>query len=186
MSSVCQEGVRRKADMRSARKVGPSLTCLLAFALLMLSAPLSAEPRSEGGPSSVRVRVLRLGPGQDLRAELERFRQSHDLRGAFVVSAVGSLRSAALRPAGRSETVVFEGPLEIVSGSGTLSPDSPHLHVALSDGTGRTVGGHLLEGSLVYTTAELVVGEAETLEFRRSLDSETGYAELEVVPLVER
>jgi hypothetical protein len=51
------------------------------------------------------------------------------------------------------------GKHEIVSLVGTLALDGDHLHIAVSDSTGRTIGGHLMEGSLVYTTAEIAVGE---------------------------
>ena len=73
-------------------------------------------------------------------------------------------------------------PGEIVSLVGTLSPDGEHLHVAISDGAGRTIGGHLLEGSLVYTTAEIAVGELDGLAFSRETDPRTTYGELVVRP----
>lgn len=154
-----------------------SMTLLVA---LLLAAPVAAEPRSEGGPSPMRVWILRLGPGQDLRAELEAFARAKGLRAGFVVSAVGSLREVRLRLADQEEASALPGPVELVALGGTLSPDGPHLHVAVSDSTGRTVGGHLVPGCLVYTTAEIVVGEAEALELGRPRDPSTGYGELEV------
>ena len=42
------------------------------------------------------------------------------------------------------------------------------------------MGGHLVEGCLVHTTAELVVGEAVGLVFSRPLDPATGYGELSI------
>ena len=41
---------------------------------------------------------------------------------------------------------------------GTFSPDGAHLHIAIADSSGAVIGGHLCPGSLVRTTAELVVG----------------------------
>ncbi len=52
--------------------------------------------------------------------------------------------------------------------------------VSLSDSTGATIGGHLLDGNEIYTTAEIVIGEARQLQFRREADPETTYKELTV------
>ena len=52
------------------------------------------------------------------------------------------------------------------------------LHLAVSDSTGRTIGGHLLDGCRVYTTAEIVLGELPQLEFRREADATFAYQEL--------
>ena len=38
--------------------------------------------------------------------------------------------------------------------------------IPLADNTGKILGGHLVEGCLVYTTVEIVVGEARGLIFR--------------------
>lgn len=68
---------------------------------------------------------------------------------------------------------------EIVSLVGTLN-NGGHLHAALSDGEGRVVGGHVLGDMVVFTTAELVIGECESLQFEREFDEETGFDELTV------
>ncbi|MCL4301902.1 MAG: DNA-binding protein [Anaerolineae bacterium] len=124
--------------------------------------------------------ALRLRPGQDLGIELSRFVQENGLQAAFVLTCVGSLRQAALRLANRPETTLYEDKFEIVSLVGTLDAGGYHLHISLSDGQGRTMGGHLMTGCLVYTTAEIVIGEADGLLFSRPFDPETGYPELEV------
>ncbi|MBE9171571.1 DNA-binding protein [Cyanobium sp. LEGE 06143] len=63
-----------------------------------------------------------------------------------------------LRLADRQESTTLDGALEIVSLAGTLSADGAHLHIAIADNTGAVIGGHLAPGSLVRTTAELLVG----------------------------
>lgn len=124
--------------------------------------------------------ALRLHPHQDLRKELEAFAHSRGLHAAFVLTCVGSLRHAALRLANKDETTHYDDKFEILSLVGTLSPDGPHLHIALADGTGRTIGGHLMEGNLIYTTAEIVVGELPDVRFSRPIDPETTYDELQI------
>lgn len=136
----------------------------------------------QGESEGMRVYALRLRPGQDLRQELERFTKERGIRAGFVITTVGSLRKASLRLADRSDATGFEGKFEIVSLVGTLTQDGVHLHASISDGEGKTVGGHLVEGCLVYTTAEIVIGEAAGMEFRRETDAETTYKELTIRP----
>lgn len=122
--------------------------------------------------------AFRLHPGQDLIWELERFCEQRQLRAGLVLTCVGSLRRAALRLSNQPTTEIYERKFEIVSLVGTLSPDGPHLHISLSDAQGRTIGGHLQEGCLVYTTAEVVIAELEGKVFLRETDPQTGYEEL--------
>ena len=68
-------------------------------------------------------RTLRLHSGDDLRASLERWARESGTPAAFVAAAVGSLTRAGLRFAGREDATAIEGPLEVTSLSGTLSPD---------------------------------------------------------------
>ena len=69
-----------------------------------------------------------------------------------------------------AEATTIQGELEILSLSGTLSAD----------------GGHLCAGSLVRTTAELVIGLLPEWQFRRERDPATGYAELAIKAQPER
>jgi uncharacterized protein len=170
---------RRKASRQSKPAVG------VARAAESKASGQGAESKASeqaDGPASGRLKTyaLRLKPGQDLRRELESFARARGLRAGFVLTAVGSLTKAALRLADQPDATEFEGKFEIVSLVGTLSPDGVHLHLSLSDKTGRTIGGHLVEGCVIYTTAELVVGEIEGLRFTREQDAQTGYKELRV------
>jgi len=133
-------------------------------------------------PSALRACALRLGPGDDLRAGLEAHARRRAWPAACILTCVGSLVRARLRLAGAQAESSLEGPFEIVSLVGTLSPDGPHLHVALADARGANVGGHVLAGCVVHTTAELVVGVLEDLAFARALDPRTGWKELLVRP----
>jgi predicted DNA-binding protein with PD1-like motif len=57
---------------------------------------------------------------------------------------------------------------------------SCHLHISVSDESGRTIGGHLLMQNLIYTTAEIVVAVLPDLIFDRETDQEYHYTELVV------
>jgi predicted DNA-binding protein with PD1-like motif len=126
----------------------------------------------------MKVVPLRLHPGEDLRRALEAWMGEQQQQAGCMISAVGSLSVAQLRLAGASETTTICGELEIISLSGTLSPDGAHLHIAIADSSGAVIGGHLGPGSLVRTTAELVIGLLPEWRFQRELDPATGYAEL--------
>ena len=130
----------------------------------------------------MKVVPLRLQPGADLRQALEAWMGEQQEQAGCMISAVGSLSMAQLRLAGASETTTICGELEIISLSGTLSPDGAHLHIAIADSSGAVIGGHLCPGSLVRTTAELVIGLLPEWRFQRELDPATGYAELRISP----
>ena len=55
-----------------------------------------------------------------------------------------------------------------------------HLHMSLSDKECRTYGGHVLEGCMIRTTAEIALGVVEGVAFNRPVDSRTGFKELSV------
>ena len=126
--------------------------------------------------------ALRLHPGDDLLLSLESFAEKQSLEAACVLTCVGSLQKAVLRFANREHTTVLEGKYEIVSLTGVVSIHGSHYHIAISDGEGRTVGAHLMEGCLIYTTAEIILAELENLRFLRTFDPQTGYPELDIQP----
>ena len=132
------------------------------------------------------VMPLRLQPGDDLRRALEAWMGEQEEQAGCVISAVGSLSVAELRLAGATEATAIHGELEILSLSGTLSPDGVHLHIVIADSSGAVIGGHLCVGSLVRTTAELVIGLLPEWQFSRKLDLATGYAELQIKAQPER
>ncbi|NLL37426.1 MAG: DUF296 domain-containing protein [Fretibacterium sp.] len=130
--------------------------------------------------SSARFFSFRLLPGDDLLIELWRWISEVGLRAGYVAGVVGSLSQAGLRFAGRPETTVLSGCFEVVSLTGTLDANGEHLHMTLSDSEGRVTGGHVMEGCLVRTTMELVVGLLEDVVFDRKPCPFSGYDELRV------
>lgn len=147
------------------------LIVLLAF---MATTALTSAQNSSPGT----FYALRLKPHDDVKNELLRFAREQNLKAAAIVSCVGSLEEAALRYANENTSTTSKGFFEIVSLTGTVTASSAHLHLSISDSKGITVGGHLMEGSKVYTTAEIVLVELTDLEFLRETDSTYGYKEL--------
>lgn len=126
--------------------------------------------------------TIRLKPHQDLQVELMKFAEVQKLKAAFVATCAGSLEQLNLRYANQSAGMKQSGHFEILSLVGTFNNASSHFHLSVADSTGKTIGGHLLEKNLIYTTAEIVIGELPKVEFGRELDSTYGYQELYVKP----
>jgi predicted DNA-binding protein with PD1-like motif len=127
--------------------------------------------------------ALRLKPGMDLKQELAKFVSSNNLQAASASTCVGSLRELTIRPANQKELLHLRGHSEIVSLTGTFADNGQnnHLHISVSDSTGYTIGGHLVDGNIIYTTAEIVLLNNKDLNFTRLKDPVTTYYELEVV-----
>jgi predicted DNA-binding protein with PD1-like motif len=95
-------------------------------------------------------------------------------------SCVGSLTKYNIRFANQSNTDTGSGHFEIVSLVGTLSVNGSHMHLSISDSTGKTIGGHLMEGCKVYTTAEIVITATDRFDFVRAEDGTTPWKELQI------
>lgn len=131
--------------------------------------------------SSVEAHVLRLGPDEDPKVVLMKYVVENKISSASIASVVGSLKVTVMRYANQKDTVKLDGFREVVSMSGTLGATSgSHLHVSVSDSQGMILGGHLGEGSKVYTTLEVVLLAYPELEFERKLDPRTTYQELSI------
>ena len=130
----------------------------------------------------MKVVPLRLQPGDDLRQALETWLGEQEEQAGCVISAIGSLSVVHLPFQAAFEATTIHGELEDLSLSGSLSADVAHLHISLADRRRPVPGGHLCPGSLVRTTAELVVGLLPDWQFRRVRDPATGYAELRISP----
>jgi len=129
----------------------------------------------------MKTHTFRLKPTQDLFDSIENFVAENNIQAGCVLSSVGSLTRATLRLANRNYYNEYEGHFEIVSMTGTVSMNGSHIHVAISDGDGATIGGHLVSGCKIYTTAEIVIAEFEDVIYKRELlENDSGYEELVV------
>lgn len=133
----------------------------------------------------VKTHPLRLKPGADLRKELEAYVKSHHIKAGWIASCAGSLTQYNLRFANQPNGTLGEGHFEIVSLVGTVSENGSHLHISISDSTGKTIGGHLLDNNLVYTTAEIIVQEDDSYVFTREKDGSTPWEELQIKKVAE-
>ena len=70
--------------------------------------------------------------------------------------------------------------LKIFSHTGMVSVIRLHLHFLVSDSTGKTIGELLVDSSIIYTTAEIVILTSNAFQFTREKDETTPWEELQV------
>ena len=124
--------------------------------------------------------TFRLKSGQDLFDSIEAFVKDKRVEAGCILSGVGSLTHATLRLANRDFYSEYDGHFEIVSITGTVSIHGSHLHMSISDGDGKTLGGHLGSGCKIYTTAEIVIAVFDDVIYKREFAEDSGYDELVV------
>ena len=126
----------------------------------------------------MRTLPVRLRPHQDLRGALAAQLAAHGVEAAFVLQGIGSLSVAQIRFAGMETATELRGDMEILTLSGSLSPDGVHLHITVADSQGRVLGGHVAPGCIVRTTAEILLALLPAYAFSREPDAQSGCNEL--------
>jgi predicted DNA-binding protein with PD1-like motif len=117
--------------------------------------------------------ILKIIPGESLVECITQFALKENIHYAVLLSAVGSVRDVCLRgiksgaklpitPA-RVNTLLLEGPLELLSLTGNIVPDETntpdcHLHIMAGKSSCDVIGGHLFDAR-VFATCEIVLTE---------------------------
>ena len=130
---------------------------------------------------NITTHAFRLKPTQDLKTEIEKLIAQKQIKAGWIGTCVGSLTNYNIRFANNPNGNSDSGHFEIVSLTGTVSQNGSHIHISISDSTGKTIGGHLLEGCKIYTTAEIVILSSNEYEFKREKDGSTPWEELQIV-----
>jgi predicted DNA-binding protein with PD1-like motif len=146
-----------------------------------------------------RVVAARITPNKDLKKEIEHICETNNIKCAAILTLLGSLTECKLRRVYNTsvkriaydtksgeqindveiyDIIEEKGPFEIVSAEGTISVNGMHVHLILSDSNGNLYAGHLLEGNIVFTTAEIFLIELPNVVSKRIFDSATGHNEL--------
>lgn len=126
-----------------------------------------------------RICFVRMVEGDDLLETIKRSAEENDIKaGAF--TSIGALKDVVLGCYKNGEYVYtrFDGPMEIASCSGNVAVDEKgevivHAHLVVSNEKAEAFGGHLMKGSHVGPTAELVLFEAIGADLRRTFDDKT-------------
>lgn len=123
--------------------------------------------------------LTRLRKGQDLVAELTRVCKENDItRGT--VQVIGALEKAELgyynQQTFKYEAHPVDKNVELLAGMGNISMKDGevfvHLHLTLSDDTGAALGGHAMEGCIIFA-AEAFIREVKGAPLNRVYDEPT-------------
>ena len=124
--------------------------------------------------------ATRLHPGQDLKKEIQAFVVANNIQAGWICTCIGSLTGYHIRFANQKQGTKCSGHFEILSLSGTISKNGSHLHICISDNEGKTIGGHLLDENIIFTTGEIVLQSSDEFLFVREPDEATGFKELKI------
>jgi predicted DNA-binding protein with PD1-like motif len=122
----------------------------------------------------------KLGYGCDLYDEITKFCQKKDIR-IGRIDALGAVQNARLSFYNQKwrdyQRFVIDRPLEITKlvGNVSIRKKKPfvHVHIILTDETGKAYGGHLEKGTKVFA-CEIIVESFDGPIFKRDYDKETG------------
>lgn len=128
----------------------------------------------------MKIHCFRLIYGEDLLIQLKKYVEANNIKAASIISAVGCVTKGRIRDASGINIREIKENMEIVSIMGTLSKNRCHIHISFSKEDLSTVGGHMVEGCLINTTAEIVLLELENFEFDSEYDQNTGYDEINI------
>ena len=133
-----------------------------------------------------RVLAIRLKPGTDVLLGLEEACKANGINNGVILSAIGSLDSPHFCDVvevptkagyGYGEVLHLTGPIELTNASGIICHDDEgntnlHVHMTLTDRHGNAHGGHLVEGTKVLLTVDVIIAEIEGLVMGRKFDEE--------------
>lgn len=133
-----------------------------------------------------RVIAVRLKPGTDVLLGLQEACERNGINNGVILSAIGSLQDPHFcNPVelptkagyGYGETLHLTGPIELTNASGIICHDDEgntnlHVHMTVTDRHGNAHGGHLVEGTKVLLTVDVILAEIDGLVMGRKFDEE--------------
>jgi predicted DNA-binding protein with PD1-like motif len=120
--------------------------------------------------------LVRFDPGERLLEGLRDLIRAEGIRTGLVVSGIGTLSDCRMHQAfagyppnlltRHQEYLELKGSYEIASIQGIIADGQPHLHLTICEGS-QTIAGHLEDGCVVMTTAEVAILRGEDSPVRR-------------------
>ena len=129
-----------------------------------------------------RVVVIRLAPGTDLLGGMQQACEQYGIRNGVIISAIGSLNGVRFCDVealpekkcgyGYGRIMTLDETIELTGAGGVICSDAAgkinlHVHISMSDKNGKAYGGHLVAGTKVLMTADIVLGEIEGISMLR-------------------
>ncbi len=132
-----------------------------------------------------KIHIFRVKPEQDLLESIQIFCEKKKITSGIIIGIIGSLEVASINYLkslpGNYVNKKYQGPMEIVASQGSIAKCGKdtivHIHMVV-DNEKETRGGHLAKGSIIFSTAEVVIGELN-YQLEREKDEYTGLLELQ-------
>ena len=90
--------------------------------------------------------------------------QIHSNSTSFLISAVGDLSKISFKCPLNKKNIIIEKKLELITLSGYLTSKGSHLHISVSDENCNVFGGHLLSGTIVLKSFDILIGSITHLK----------------------
>ena len=120
--------------------------------------------------------------GVDVYNSLNELHRDHEST-SFLISAVGDLSKVSFKCPLNDKPVIFEKKLEIITLSGYLRSNESHIHISASDENCRLFGGHLLAGTIVHKSLDVLIGVIPNLNKRLIGSSKNNSASVDIYVL---
>ena len=136
-----------------------------------------------------RVIAVRLKPGTDVLLGLTECCKKYNISNGVILSAIGSLNGVhycnveelpnSKAGYGYGGELYLNGPIELTGATGIICHDDEgnvnlHVHISLSDRYGNAHGGHLVEGTKVLLTTDVVLAEIDGITMGRKFNEDLG------------
>ncbi len=105
----------------------------------------------------------KLSSGADVYNSLNELNM-HNNSTSFLISAVGDLSKVSFKCPLNKKPIILEKKLEIITLSGYIKSTESHLHISVSDDNCSVFGGHLLSGTTVLRSLDILIAEIPNLK----------------------
>jgi len=83
---------------------------------------------------------------------------------SFIISAVGDLSVVSFKCPLSERPIILQKKLEIINLSGYLTTKHSHIHISVSDENCTVFGGHLLSGTCILKSLDILIGSVPNLK----------------------
>ena len=121
--------------------------------------------------------------GADVYDSLSKL-QKHQNSTLFLLSAVGDLSKVSFKCPLNNNPIILDKKLEIITLSGYLTSTDCHLHISVSDENCSVFGGHLLNGTKVLKSLDVLLGVTNNLKQQsiKTINSRPASVDIYVLP----
>ena len=125
---------------------------------------------------------LKLPSGADVLNSLNEL-QMHSNSTSFLLSAVGDLSIVSFKCPLNQKPIILEKKLEIITLTGYFSSKESHLHISVSDDNCNVFGGHLLSGTMVLKSLDILLGAITNIKQHTISNVNDSYANVDIYVL---